>query len=86
MNEQIVVDIEQSQRRSAARISPETQLKKAELSAIMGAEMVVLVSAIGKTVADVWEMKDRRKMRRRLALAACGIALLLGLARLAVQL
>jgi hypothetical protein len=52
----------------------------------MGAEMVVLVSAIGKTVADVWEMKDRRKMRRRLVLAACGIALLLGLARLAVQL
>lgn len=86
MNEQIVVDNERLQRRSAVRVAPDAQLKKAELSAITGADVLVLATAIGQTVVNALDMNDRRRMRRRLVMAACGIALLVGVARLAVQL
>jgi hypothetical protein len=87
MNEQAVVDLEpQLQRRSAARVPSENQLKKADLSTIMGSEMLVLATAISTSIVKALEMKERRRLHRRLLLIACGLAGLLGLVRLAIQL
>jgi hypothetical protein len=87
MSEEKVVEIEPAphQRRFAGRIAPDPQLKKAELSAIAASEILVLATAIGQVFLDGLEMRERRKERRFLALAACGLATLFGLARLAVQ-
>ena len=87
MSDNTVVEIEpRIRRRSGARNRPNAQLKRAELKDIAASETLVLATAMAETVLSGLEMKERRKMRRILLLIAGGLALLIGVARIAVQL
>src|SRR5207302_11431149 len=87
MNEQTVVDIEPAlQRRSFNRGVSEAQLHKAELRDIMASEFLILATATGEVIVRALERREKAKERRLLLLIACGLAALIGLARLAIQL
>jgi len=73
------------QRRFAGRVCSSNQLHKAELNDIAASEVLVLATAIAQAVVSGLEMRERRKDRRFMLLAACVLATLIGLARLAVR-
>ena len=73
------------QRRFGGRLCSMNQLQKAELNDIAASEVLVLATAIAQAVVGGLEMRERRKDRRFMFLAACGLATLIGLARLAVR-
>ncbi len=84
MNDSNVVDIEPIHRRRDAR--SRGQLKQAELHDIAASEILVLATATARAILDAIELKERRRMRRRLLLIACGLAFFTGMARLAIYL
>ena len=86
MSKPAFVEIEPHQRRSSGRELSDNQLRKADLSAIMASETLVLATAVGQVILSGLERRERQKERRFLLLIACGIAGLIGLARLAMQL
>lgn len=84
---QTVVELEPMlHTRSGARGRSETQLKKADLNDIMGSETLVLATAVAQAILAGMEHKDRRRERRILVCIACGLAFLVGMIRLAIQL
>jgi len=87
MSKQSLVELEPHPRRSIIdRDLSDTQLRKAELSSIMASETLVLATALGQVILSGLERRERQKERRLLLIIACGLATLIGLTRLAMQL
>jgi hypothetical protein len=87
MTEQTVVEIEpvQLQRRNA-RIRSETQLRKADLTAIAGDEMLVLAACLGNSIIAGLELKEKKRVRRFVLLIVSAVATAIALTNLAMQL
>lgn len=79
-----IVDIEPIQIRSGIRNQSRSRPKRAELKDIAGSDTLVLATAIAEAFMNGMEMKERRRIRRRLLLIACGLAFLTGMTRMAI--
>jgi hypothetical protein len=87
MSEQTLVDREPAlQRRSISRHAADTQLHKAELRDIMASEALILATATGEVIVRALERRERMKERRFFFIIMIGIAGLVGLVRLMMQL
>ena len=87
MSEQkTVVDIEPARSRRATRTDFEDEWHKLGLEDLVGVEYLGFATAIVEAGGRWIELRDRRKERRFLIIATVGLAAVIGLVRLAMQL
>lgn len=75
----------QSRNRFATHDRSMQQLKRAEISNLMGSETLILATAVGRVVLEGLAWQEKRKLQKLLLYIAGVTVILIGLACLAVQ-